>query len=257
MSAGPARPGSVHARRAAAWLETERPNLHAAVGYAAGPGGTCTPCRSPPRCSGFLMPTVTGTSPPPSTRPPSPRPARPGTGPARPTPSTKLGSVHRTDRGLPGRRRQPGPGAGALPGPRRPARPGRRPQQPGPGATADRGLPAAAASHEQALALARGLGHRRAEACTLNCLGLVQQLTGDYLAAAASLARGAGAVPRASATGAARPSPCTTSASCSRLTGDYPAAAASHQQALKLFRDLGDRPGQAFVLNDLGVRAAG
>ena len=41
-----------------------------------------------------------------------------------------------------------------------------------------------------------------------------------------------------------------------RQTGDYPAAAASHQQALELFRDLGDRHGQASALNDLGDRAA-
>ena len=35
-------------------------------------------------------------------------------------------------------------------------------------------------------------------------------------------------------------------------TGDYPAAAASHQQALALFRDLGNRLGQAEALNRLG-----
>ena len=38
-----------------------------------------------------------------------------------------------------------------------------------------------------------------------------------------------------------------------RLTGDYPAAAASQQQALELFRDLGDRLGQASALNELGI----
>ena len=37
------------------------------------------------------------------------------------------------------------------------------------------------------------------------------------------------------------------------LTGDYPAAAASHRQALALYRDLGDRRGQAYALNHLGV----
>ena len=37
-----------------------------------------------------------------------------------------------------------------------------------------------------------------------------------------------------------------------QLTGDYPAAAASHQQALELFRDLGDPLGQAEALNRLG-----
>jgi tetratricopeptide (TPR) repeat protein len=35
-------------------------------------------------------------------------------------------------------------------------------------------------------------------------------------------------------------------------TGDYPAAAASHQQALELFTDLGNRLGQAEALNRLG-----
>ena len=38
-------------------------------------------------------------------------------------------------------------------------------------------------------------------------------------------------------------------------TGDYPAAAASHQQALALFRDLGNRLGEAEALNRLGELA--
>ena len=38
-------------------------------------------------------------------------------------------------------------------------------------------------------------------------------------------------------------------------TGDYPAAAASHQQALELFGDLGNRLGQAEALNRLGELA--
>ena len=38
-----------------------------------------------------------------------------------------------------------------------------------------------------------------------------------------------------------------------QLTGDYPAAAASQQQALALFRDLGNLYGQAYALNCLGV----
>ncbi len=37
-----------------------------------------------------------------------------------------------------------------------------------------------------------------------------------------------------------------------QLTGDYPAAAASHQQALQLSRDVGNRLGQAETLNSLG-----
>ena len=35
-----------------------------------------------------------------------------------------------------------------------------------------------------------------------------------------------------------------------RLTGDYPAAAASRLQALSLFRDLGDRHGQAYATHN-------
>ena len=46
--------------------------------------------------------------------------------------------------------------------------------------------PAAAASHQQALALFRDLGHQRGQADALSYLGIVQQLTGDYPAAAAS-----------------------------------------------------------------------
>jgi tetratricopeptide (TPR) repeat protein len=37
-----------------------------------------------------------------------------------------------------------------------------------------------------------------------------------------------------------------------QLIGDYPAAAASHQQALQLNRDVGNRLGQAETLNCLG-----
>ena len=38
-----------------------------------------------------------------------------------------------------------------------------------------------------------------------------------------------------------------------QLTGDYPAAAASQGEALRLFRDIGDRRGQAWALMDLGM----
>jgi hypothetical protein len=41
-----------------------------------------------------------------------------------------------------------------------------------------------------------------------------------------------------------------------RLTGDLPAAAASHQQALELCRDAGNRLGQAETLNCLGELAS-
>jgi hypothetical protein len=38
------------------------------------------------------------------------------------------------------------------------------------------------------------------------------------------------------------------------MTGDRPAAAASATRALALYRDLGDRAGQAAALNGIGVR---
>jgi len=111
--------------------------------------------------------------------------------------------------------------------------------------------PAAAASHRQALDLARGAGDQLAEAVSLIDLGMVQQMTGDYPAATASyeqalpLARGAGsAFDEADALcelGAVR-----------RLTGDYPAAITCENQALDLFRQLGDRLGQAWALDELG-----
>jgi tetratricopeptide (TPR) repeat protein/transcriptional regulator with XRE-family HTH domain len=100
--------------------------------------------------------------------------------------------------------------------------------------------PAAAASHRQALALARDAGDRLAEAVSLIDLGMVQLLTGDYQAATARyeqalpLVRGVGsAFDEADALcqlGAAR-----------RLTGDYPAAAAYERQAVDLFRHLARR----------------
>ena len=83
--------------------------------------------------------------------------------------------------------------------------------------------PAAAASHRQALALARDAGDRLAEAVSLIDLGLVQQMTGDYQAATASYEQ---ALPLARSTGSAFDE---ADALCElgtvrRLTGDYPAA---------------------------------
>ena len=69
---------------------------------------------------------------------------------------SELGVMQRRDRRLPGRRRQPGPGSGAVRRRRRPARPGLRPQPAGlPCSVLTGDYPAAAASHQQALALAR------------------------------------------------------------------------------------------------------
>ena len=112
--------------------------------------------------------------------------------------------------------------------------------------------PAAAASHQQALALARSASDRLTETAALNHLGLVQHLTGDYPAAAASqqqaltLSRELGNI-------YGEAYALNDLGVVQQETGDYPAAAAGQQRALVLFRDLGNRLGQAHVLNDLGV----
>jgi tetratricopeptide (TPR) repeat protein/transcriptional regulator with XRE-family HTH domain len=111
--------------------------------------------------------------------------------------------------------------------------------------------PAAAESHQQALALARDAGNRLAEAVSLIDLGLVQQMTGDYPAAAVSYER---ALPLARSVGSAfdeADALCELGA-VRRLTGDYPAAIAHERRALDLFQHLGDRLGQAWALDELG-----
>ena len=111
--------------------------------------------------------------------------------------------------------------------------------------------PAAAAHYQQALALARAAGDRLAEAAALNHHGLVQLLTGDYPAAAASeqqalvLFTGLGSL-------YGQAHALSDLGAVQHESGDYPAAAASQQRALALFRDLGDRLGQARALSHLG-----
>ena len=239
--------------QAAAWLEAERANLHAAADYAAG-RGRLPSChrRYPPRWAASCPPAVTGTSPPPSTRAPWPRPARPATGSARPTRSASWASCS----GRPGTTRPPPP---AWPG--QLALYGDLGDLPGQAYALNQlgfvhvltgDYPAAAASHQQALALARSAGDRLAEAAALNDLGLVQQLTGDYPAAAASQQQ-ALALFRDLGDLLGQAYALNELGVVQQETGDYPAAAASQQQALALFRDLGDLLGQARALNDLGL----
>jgi tetratricopeptide (TPR) repeat protein/transcriptional regulator with XRE-family HTH domain len=115
--------------------------------------------------------------------------------------------------------------------------------------------PAAAASHQQALALARDRGDLLGQAWTLNGLGLVQQETEDYPAAAASQQQ---ALALFCDLGDLYGQACALNdlGVVQQETGDYPAAAASHQQALALFRDLGSPLGQAEALNRLGELSA-
>ena len=112
--------------------------------------------------------------------------------------------------------------------------------------------PAAAASLPRALQLFGDLGDRRGQAWALDDLGVVQRRTGDYPAAAASLAR---ALQLFGDLGDRRGQAWALDdlGVVQRRTGDYPAAAASLARALQLSRDLGDRRGQAWALDDLGV----
>ncbi|HYB86198.1 MAG TPA: tetratricopeptide repeat protein [Streptosporangiaceae bacterium] len=112
--------------------------------------------------------------------------------------------------------------------------------------------PAAAANHRAALALARDAGDQLAEAVSLIDLGMVQQMTGDYPAAAASYRR---ALPLTRSRGSAfdeADALCELGAVL-REMGDYPAAAAHQHQARDLFRRLGDRLGQAWALDELSL----
>jgi len=108
------------------------------------------------------------------------------------------------------------------------------------------------ASHQQALALARGSGDKRAEACALQTLGFAQQQTGDYLASAASLAAGLDLY-RSLGHRLGEAEVLNTLGTLQTLTGEYRAAGANLRHALEIFRDLGDLAYQAWALNDMGV----
>jgi tetratricopeptide (TPR) repeat protein/transcriptional regulator with XRE-family HTH domain len=112
--------------------------------------------------------------------------------------------------------------------------------------------PAATASAEQALGLHRDLGDRAGQAYALINLGTVQKLTGNYPAAATTL-RQAQALYCDLGDLYHQAWVLSDLGVLQRLTGDYPAAAASHQQALRQFRDLRARDGQATALNELGL----
>jgi tetratricopeptide (TPR) repeat protein/transcriptional regulator with XRE-family HTH domain len=112
--------------------------------------------------------------------------------------------------------------------------------------------PAAAACHQQALALFSDLGNRLGQAEALNNLGVVQQLTGDYPAAAASQHR-ALALSEQIGNQLGTAWALNDLGVVQQLTGDYPAAAASQHRALALFEQMGNQLGTAWALNDLGV----
>ena len=111
---------------------------------------------------------------------------------------------------------------------------------------------AATAHYQQALALARQAGDRAAEAEALNSLGEVQHLTGDY-AAAADSQQLALKLYREAGNRRGQAWVLNDLGMIWQETGDYARSALSQQQALDLFRDVGDRFGEAIALNDLGI----
>jgi class 3 adenylate cyclase/tetratricopeptide (TPR) repeat protein len=111
--------------------------------------------------------------------------------------------------------------------------------------------PAAIASHQRALALARGCGAPLVEADALCFMGFAHQMTGDYQASAANLA-GALALYHSLGHRRGEADALNDLGTLQTRTGDYPAAAANIGQALEIFRDLGDRSYQAWALKDLG-----
>ena len=198
-------------KEAIGWLETERANLHACVGYASSHGQLAYAARIPIAISGFLH--VQG---------------------------------HRTDavalnqtalaaaRTIGDRQGQ----AWAF-------------TQLGVVQELSGNYPAATASLAQALQLYRDLSDQRGQACALIQLGVVHWLTGNYPAATASLAQ-ALQLYRDLSDQRGQAWALDNLGKVQRLTGDYSAATVSLTQALQLFRDLGDRRGQAWALDDLG-----
>ena len=110
---------------------------------------------------------------------------------------------------------------------------------------------AATTSIKQALALMRELGRRVGEFDTLLTLGCLQRETGDYPAAAASLERALG-IMRELGDRQVEGLALDNLGRVQQLTGDYAAALTSHDQALSLHRELGSRIGEAEALNSLG-----
>ena len=110
---------------------------------------------------------------------------------------------------------------------------------------------AGAANQRQALALYRELGDRLGQGDALHTQGFVQEMAADYPAAAASFGRLSPGTGRpVTRSGRRRAAGSGVTRRC-WLTS-YPAAGVSLRQALDLFRDLGDRYGQAVTLGGLG-----
>lgn len=111
--------------------------------------------------------------------------------------------------------------------------------------------PEAVAAHTAALAAARRLGDRLAEANTLASLGDVRRLAGDFPGATAELEQ-ALAIYRELGDLLGQANTLSGLGTVWMLTGEFPGAVSSLETALEHYRSLGDFLGQANVLNSLG-----
>lgn len=105
--------------------------------------------------------------------------------------------------------------------------------------------------HVTALETARTAGYRQGEADVLTNLGIVQRLTGDYVAAAATLAT-ALEVCRNSGDLHGQAKALVPLGVVQRLTVSYSTATATLMRALELYGRVGERLGQADALSELG-----
>lgn len=112
-------------------------------------------------------------------------------------------------------------------------------------------FPDARDSHERALQLYRGLGDRQGQADSLRYLGRVQQETGDYAAVAALYAR-ALELYRSLDDRLGQAHTLNFLGMAQHVSDGYLDAELTLTGALDLYRDLGHRLGQAETLNNLG-----
>jgi tetratricopeptide (TPR) repeat protein/transcriptional regulator with XRE-family HTH domain len=109
---------------------------------------------------------------------------------------------------------------------------------------------AAGACHQEALALARDANDPLAEAVSRTDLGQVQQLTGDYAAAVESHKQALAMFRDLGSLFDQADALCQLGFA-EFLMGDYAASVAYHHEGLELFRRLGDRLGQAWAMSGL------
>jgi tetratricopeptide (TPR) repeat protein/transcriptional regulator with XRE-family HTH domain len=238
--------------QAAAWLETERPNLHAAADYAAASGRHLHAVQIPAATGDFLRAHGDWDQAAALHRTALAAARQAGDRPGQALALRQLGILAWQSGDLP---------AGAASLTQAAALYGETGDRPGQAYALDHlgmvqqltgDYPAALASRQQALAIARSSGDQLAEAMALNHLADAQHMTGDYPAAAASATK-ALTLMRSLGHRSGEADALSQLGVVQRDTGDYPAAAASLTQALALLRDLGHRSIQAMTLNDLGL----